>query len=478
LPPDAPKVLFAVSECAPFVKTGGLADVAGALPKALGALGVAVRVLLPAYPALRALAEAGQTLAAMEGGRLVAAQAEGLSLILLDAPALFDRPGGPYVDLSGRDWPDNAQRFAALSRAAARIAIDGVGGWKPDVLHVHDWQTGLALAYARLWGGGPPGVATVHNIAFQGVFDAGLAGALELPPEGFTPEGYEYYGGIGFLKAGLAYADRITTVSPTYARELTTPAFGMGLEGLIAARRDVLEGVLNGVDVEVWNPADDPHLAQTYTARTLPRRAANRAALAERFGLTPAEDAPLFAVVSRLTRQKGLDLLLDALPRLLARGASLAVVGAGDADLEAAYRAAAAGHPGRVGAFIGYSEPLAHLTMGGADVILVPSRFEPCGLTQLYALRYGAAPLVARTGGLADTVIDANAMAAAAGCATGFQFSPVTESTLGDAIERACDAYVDGALWRKMQRNGMTADVGWAASAARYAAIYAELRAA
>jgi starch synthase len=472
------KVLFAVSECAPFVKTGGLADVAGALPKALAALGLDVRVLMPAYRALATLTAAGQSLAEMEGGRLVATQAEGLSLILLDAPHLFDREGGPYAGPDGRDWPDNAQRFAALSRAAARIAIDGAGGWRPDVLHVHDWQTGLALAYARLWGGAPPGVATIHNIAFQGVFDPSLRAALELPAEGFTPEGYEYYGNIGFLKAGLAYADRLTTVSPTYARELTSPAFGMGLEGLIAARRDVLQGVLNGVDVDVWDPANDPQLTQPFTARTLQRRAANRAALAERFGIEPAADAPLFAVVSRLTRQKGLDLLLAALPRLIARGASLVVLGAGDPDLEEAFRAAAAGHPGRVGCMIGYSEPLAHLTQGGADVILVPSRFEPCGLTQLYALRYGALPLVARTGGLADTVIDANAMALSAGCATGFQFSPVAEGSLGDALERACDLFADQAQWRRMQKNGMAADVGWAASAARYAAIYSEMVAA
>jgi starch synthase len=478
LSPAPLKVLFAVSECAPFVKTGGLADVAGALPKALAALGVDVRVLMPAYPAAAALAAAGRTLGPMEDGRLVAVEAEGLSLILLDAARWFDRPGGPYLDPEGRDWPDNDRRFAALSRAAARIAIDGADGWRPDVLHLHDWQTGLAAAYARLWGGGPPIVATIHNIAFQGVFGPETAAAVELPPAGFTPEGYEFYGAVGFLKAGLAYADRITTVSPTYARELASPAYGMGLEGLIAARRDVLEGVLNGVDAEVWNPADDPRLAATFTARTLPRRAANRAELAARFAVAPSAEAPLFGVVSRLTRQKGMDLLLAALPRLLARGASLCVIGAGDADLERAFVQAAADHPGRVGCVIGYSEPLAHLMMGGSDALLVPSRFEPCGLTQLYALRYGALPVVARVGGLADTVIDANAVATAAGVATGFQFSPVAEGPLGDALDRACEAFADQAAWRRMQRNAMAVEVGWGASAARYAAIYRELAAA
>jgi starch synthase len=472
------KVLFAVSECAPFVKTGGLADVAGALPKALGAHGVAAKVLLPAYPPLRAIARDGETLAETADGRLIAAQAEELDLVLLDAPQHFDRPGGPYLGPDGRDWPDNAQRFAALGRAAARLAIDGAAGWRPDVLHLHDWQAALAAAYARLWGGAPPIVLTIHNIAFQGVFDASLAPALDLPARGFTPAGYEYYGRIGFLKAGLAYADRITTVSPTYARELTSPAFGMGLEGMIAARRETLSGILNGVDADVWNPEADPLIAQTFSSRSIARRAVNRTALADRFGLTPTADAPLFGVVSRLTRQKGLDLLLAALDRLQGRGATLAILGAGDPDLETAFTAAAAAYPGRVGAIIGYDEGLAHLIQAGCDVLLAPSRFEPCGLTQLYALRYGALPLVGRTGGLADTVIDANEAAVAAGVATGFQFSPITETALADALDRACDAWADQTLWRRMQRNAMACDVSWTASAGRYAALYAEMTAA
>ncbi len=482
-------VLFAVSECAPFVKTGGLADVAGALPKALGAQGVATRVLLPLYPALAPLRAQARDLGAVEGvgaeaqggARLLAARAEGMDLLLLDAPELFDRPGGPYVDEAGVDWPDNPIRFAFLSRVSARVARAGLaedaGVWRPDLVHLHDWQTALTPAYLRLEDGPPPPpcMLTIHNVAFQGVFPSGLIEALGLPWAGFTVDGYEYWGQVGFLKAGLVYADRITTVSPTYARELTAAEFGMGLQGVIAARRADLDGVLNGVDCDIWNPETDPLIPAGYSARALKGKAVNRAALAERFGVEAKADAPLFGLVSRLTRQKGVDLLVAVLPRLLARGAALVVLGAGDADLEAALRAAAAAYPRRVGVEIGYSEDLAHLLQAGSDSILVPSRFEPCGLTQLYALRYGAPPLVARTGGLADTVIDANAAACAAGCATGFQFSPIAAGLLADAIDRVCDAFAEPAQWRAIVRQAMKHPVGWENSAARYAAIYSEM---
>jgi starch synthase len=466
-------VLFAASECAPFVKTGGLADVVGALPRALAQAGVAARVLLPLYPAMRALP--AEQVGTVEGAPLMAARAEGQDLLLLDAPAHFDRPGGPYIDGAGRDWADNAQRFAALSRAAAHVAREGVGGWRPDILHVHDWQTGLAPVYLKAMGGGPPCMMTIHNIAYQGRFGGAIAADLGLPAWGYSPDGYEFWGDVGFLKGGLAMADRITTVSATYARELAHPAFGMGLEGVIAARRSVLDGVLNGIDEDEWNPNADPHLPRPFGARTLARRKDNRAALAKRFALDAPDRAPIFGVVSRLTPQKGLDLLLAALPRLLGRGAALAVIGTGDAGLEAAFRAASTAHAGRVGAVIGYNEPLAHLLQAGVDSLLVPSRFEPCGLTQLYALRYGAVPLVARTGGLADTVIDANPVAVDAGCATGFVHAPGDAAALADAIDRACDAYADPGLWSKLQRNGMKTEVGWARSAARYADLYREM---
>ena len=475
------RVLFVASECAPLVKTGGLADVVGALPKALAPLGVEVRVMLPAYPALAEVAAAGDealNLGALHGGpaRLVAARTAGLELLLLDAPHLFDRPGNPYLGADGVDWPDNHLRFGALSLAAAQIARGELDGWRPDLVHAHDWQAGLTPAYLRLGARpAPPSVLTIHNIAFQGLFRAASITELGLPRAAFNADGYEYYGHVGFLKAGLVYADRITTVSPTYARELMSPEFGLGLEGVLAARRGDLTGILNGVDLEVWNPRTDPAIASVYSHRAPKDKAANKAALEARFGLTANARAPLFCVVSRLTRQKGLDLLLETLPRLLSRGARLVVLGRGEAGLEAGFLEATRRDPDAVGVVIDYDEPLSHLIQAGSDAILIPSRFEPCGLTQLYGLRYGTLPVVARTGGLADTVIDANDAALVAGCATGFQFAPVTAAALGDAIDRVCDAYAGAPAWRSMIRRAMRHPVGWDRSAAAYAALYRSL---
>ena len=479
------KILFVASECAPFVKTGGLADVVFALPKALERAGASVRVMVPGYPELADVIAAGKELLRVEDGifgevRVASARAEGLNLLLVNAPHLYHRAGSPYLDPEGRDWPDNHLRFAALGRMAAIVAQRGIGRgrghWRPDILHAHDWQAGLGPAYLRL---GPPSavrtVTTIHNIAFQGLFGAEQLPLLGLPETEFRVEGFEYHGRISFLKAGLVWADRINTVSPTYARELMTPEFGMGFEGILAARSGDVSGILNGVDLETWNPGTDPALAANYGADRLPARRANRRALLTRFGLELAPDAPLFCVVSRLTRQKGLDLLLDVLPRLKARRAGLVVLGSGDADLEAGFLAAAADSPDRTGVNIGYDEELSHLMQGGADCILVPSRFEPCGLTQLYGLRYGCLPLVARTGGLADTVIDLNEAARATDAATGFQFSPTTASALASAIDRACDAFLYRELWEGMMRRAMNHPVGWETSAKAYLSLYREM---
>ncbi len=476
-------VLSVASEVYPLVKTGGLADVAGALPAALAGEGVAIRTLVPGYPAVMA-ALAGSKASSAEvlhafpdlfGGpaRIVAGEAGGLDLLALDAPHLFDRPGSPYLGPDGRDWPDNPLRFAALARAAADIGLGRTTLPRPDVVHAHDWQAALAAAYLHYSGEVRPGtVVTVHNLAFQGQAPAALLGTLGLPPSSWAFDGVEYYGTIGFLKAGLQFADRITTVSPTYALEITGPDAGMGLDGLLRARSAILFGILNGIDTTVWDPASDPSLPAPFDSRRLKGRAASAAALRERLGLDPDPAAPLFGVVSRLSWQKGLDLLHAVLPSLVASGAQLALLGAGEPALEAGFRTAMQAWPGRVGCRIGYDESLAHLIQAGSDALVVPSRFEPCGLTQLCALRYGAVPVVARVGGLADTVIDANDMALAAGVATGIQFSPVERDRLEAALMRAVTLFHDRPTWRRLQRNGMATDVSWRMPARRYADLY------
>ena len=470
-------LLFVASECAPFVKTGGLADVIGAVPKALAASGTSVRVLLPAYPALGSVLASGQQVAEFDdlfGGpaRVVAAQAEGLELLLLDAPYLYDRAGSIYLGPDGQDWADNDIRFAALSYAGAQIGLGALGDWTPDVINAHDWQAGLVPAYLQQHDGPRPAVVTtVHNIAFQGVFDATRLSALKLNADQFTSQGVEYYGKVSFLKAALALSEKITTVSPSYAAELMTPEFGMGLDGLLRERQADLVGIVNGIDLDVWNPEKDPSIAGTYSARSLKGKAKNRAELKARFGLND-NFGPVFCVVSRMTTQKGLDLLLECLTLLIAEGGQLALLGSGDPDLERAFVSASARHVGNVGVIIGYDEELSHLMQAGSDAILIPSRFEPCGLTQLYGLRYGTLPVVARTGGLADTVIDANEAALLTDCATGVQFAPINATMLGHAISRACALYSNPKLWSAMMRRAMRHPVGWDLSAKAYLGVY------
>lgn len=470
---DAPlRVLAVSSELFPLVKTGGLADAAGALPLALAAEGVTVDSLLPGYPAVRAAltgASAVATLPDLFGGeaRVLAARQGGLSLRVLDAPHLFDRPGGPYIAQDGHDWPDNALRFAALGRAAAILALQE----GHDALHAHDWQAGLAPAYLRFAPRRIPSLFTIHNLAFQGRYPAALFPALGLPPAAMGVDGIEYYGGIGFLKAGLWFADAINTVSPSYAEEILTPEGGMGLDGLLRGRAGALHGILNGLDTESWNPATDPDLAANFDAADPAPRAANKAALQARGGLDVSPEAPLIAFVGRLAWQKGADLLLQVLPVLLEQGAQLFVLGSGEAALEAACRDTAATHPGRVASIIGFDEGLARLTYGGADALVVPSRFEPCGLAQLAALRYGAPPVVARTGGLSDTVIDASPMALAAGVATGVQFAPGSASALAAALRRTLGLIRAPDAWARIRANAMATDVSWGPSAKRYAAL-------
>ncbi|MER2535014.1 MAG: glycogen synthase GlgA [Rhizobiaceae bacterium] len=474
------QLLAVASEIYPLVKTGGLADVVGALPAALARHGVTTRTLVPGYPAVMKSVRRKKPLhayASLHGGpaSVLAAKAGGLDLLVLDAPHLFERPGGPYGEAGVGDWPDNWRRFAALSRAAADIAAGALPGWRPDVVHAHDWQAAMTPAYMRYGeAAATPSVVTVHNLAFQGQFAASIFGELGLPAEAMSVDGVEYYGGVGYLKAGLQAAWAITTVSPTYAQEIRTPEFGMGLDGLLNGRAADLAGIVNGIDVDVWDPATDQHLAATFGVKALGRRVGNRRAVEERFALD-RDASPILCVVSRLTWQKGMDMLAAAADEIVGIGARLAILGSGDAALEGALLAAAARHRDRIGVVVGYDEGLSHLMQGGCDAILIPSRFEPCGLTQLYGLRYGCLPVVARTGGLADTVIDANEAAVSAGVATGFVHQPDDAGAFLYGIRRAVDAFSDRALWSAMQRQAMKADVSWDRSAKRYAELYQSL---
>lgn len=474
------KVLSVASEIFPLIKTGGLADVAGALPKALAEEGVEVSTLVPGYPAVLGALEDATTVhedPALFGGpaRLLKARAAGLSLLVLDAPHLFDRPGNPYTESSGHDWPDNSRRFAALAAMAAELCRGLLPSFAPEVVHAHDWQAGLTTAYLKYGAPAPvKSVATIHNIAFQGFFPAEVFPSLGLPPQAFAIDGVEYFGGVGYLKAALQCADAITTVSPTYAEEIRREQYGMGLQGLLQAREKDLVGIINGIDTEIWNPATDAALACRFDATDIDLRVINKRAVEQRFGLA-SEGGPLYCVVSRLTWQKGIDLLLGSLDRLVASGARLAVLGAGDRNFEQAFVEAAERHRGRIGTVIGYNDGLSHLLLGGTDAILVPSRFEPCGLTQLQGLRYGCVPVVSRVGGLADTVIDANDAAVTAGAGNGIQFGLTNETSLDNAILRANRLYATRDAWRRLQLNGMGCDVSWKRSARRYAALFRSL---
>ena len=470
------KVLSAVSEVYPLVKTGGLGDVTGALPLALSAHGVEMATLVPGYPAVKAALTRAKLVLTFDdlfGGpaKLLRGRAGGLDLFVIEAPHLFDRPGNPYVGPDGKDWPDNAFRFGALSWVAARIGLGDVASFVPDIVHCHDWQAGLAPVYLAHGNARAASVITIHNLAYQGKFSSGLLSALRLPPEYYRIDGVEYYGTIGFLKAGLNFADRITTVSPNYAKEIQTPENGLGLDGLLRHRSHMLSGIVNGIDTKIWNPQYDRCIASRFGPKSLAKRAANTAELRYRFGLLAESDRILIGVVSRLVWQKGLDILADAAPALLSAGAQMAILGTGDAEIEGRLAVLASAHPGNVGFIEGYDEDLAHLIQAGSDVLMVPSRFEPCGVTQLCAMRYGAVPVVAKVGGLSDTVIDSGDSAVA----TGFHISPVTRKSVESAFARVLAVWGNKAQWRQLQQNGMGTDVSWTKPAERYARLYSDL---
>ncbi|MDR3671734.1 MAG: glycogen synthase GlgA [Holophaga sp.] len=474
------RILHVATELFPYVKVGGLADVLAALPAAQRSLGADARVLLPGFPALiqgipgLEPAFAGADLMGLGPARcLLGRTGNGVPIYLLDCPALFDRPGGPYEE-SG----DSHRKFGALALAAADLAMAGDNqGWRPELVQAHDWQAGLVPALLAQRGADRPRtVMTIHNLAYQGLYPRALLPELGLDPSCFHPGGVEFYGKINFLKAGLAYADRITTVSPTYAAEIQLPAGGAGLDGLLAQRSRDLSGILNGVDYRVWNPATSPHLEVHFDSRLMSARKINKNLLQRAMGLEETADVPLFAVISRLAEQKGLDLVLENIAYLIQLNAQLLVLGTGAPELESGFHAAALAHPGQVAVDLGFDEGLAHRILAGADVVLVPSRQEPCGLTQLYALRYGALPLVRRTGGLADTVVDADAQSMMDGTATGFVFNEPNSWILGETIGRACQLYrQDPKAWLRIQRRAMAQDFGWESAAREYLDLYRHL---
>jgi len=480
------RILQVTAEIFPLLKTGGLADVAGALPLALLAAGQDVRALLPGFPAIVAGVRDAQTVAefdtpwgervGLRRGRIVTDGAPDIPTYWIDAPALYDRPGNPYEDASRHAYSDNHRRFALLGWAAARLAQGLDADWQPEIVHAHDWHAALAPAYLAFT---PPNgrprvgsVFTVHNLAYQGLFSPWHLGELGLPPAAYGVNGLEYHGQLSFMKGGLVFADRLTTVSPTYAREIQTPEQGFGLDGLLRHRAGVLSGILNAVDDQVWNPAIDTLLPERFELRRMGGKARCKAHLQEELGLAPEADAPLFVVVSRLTEQKGLHLVLHGLDALIAQGGQLALLGSGDAALEAAFRARAAAAPASVSVTLGYSEPLAHRLFGAGDVTLVPSRYEPCGLTQMYGLKYGSLPLVHGVGGLADTVTDSTLEDMAAGSATGFVFRDFHEAAYERAQRRAFALYRRPADWRAVRGTAMRRPADWASAAAGYVSVY------
>ncbi|WP_275786350.1 glycogen synthase GlgA [Pararhizobium gei] len=475
------KILSVTSEIFPLIKTGGLADVTGSLPKALAAYGYSTRTLVPGYPTL--LAKLGETTVVHDFPDLFGAPAsilltryEQLDLLILDAPALYSRPGGPYLDENGRDHADNWKRFAVLSYVASAISDGLIEDWRPDLVHTHDWQTALTSVYMKYSTAGRnlPSVLTIHNLAFQGQYPKWVVGQIGLPQETISIDGLEYYGDISYLKGGILTATAITTVSPTYAREIVSPELGMGLEGALSSRPGALTGIVNGIDTEIWNPASDGYLPAKYDHKTIRVRAVNRAKLLEAFRLDDGP-GPIFAAVTRLTWQKGGDMLAEVAEEIAHLGGRLIVLGKGEQFVENALLTAAGRYPDRIGVRIGYDEETAHLIHGGADLVIQPSRFEPCGLTQLYALRYGAIPVVSRTGGLSETIIDANDAAVTARVATGFQFHPATAENLRLSIHRAFAAYHDPKKWARLQNQAMKANFSWERSAEQYAALYTDL---
>ncbi len=476
------RLLFATPEAHPLIKTGGLGDVSGALPPALTSLGVDARILLPGYPQvlnalpLRRVRRNLSILSSEQPVNLLSGKMpdSGIPVYVIESPSLYEREGNPYLGSDGKGWADNAQRFAVFARIAASMATaQSPLRWHPDILHLNDWQTGLAAAYLAF----DPGrcaksVISIHNLAFPGTFPPHLLGELELPWHSYQMHGLEFYQYISYLKAGLFYADHITTVSPSYAQEIQQPELGAGLHGLLHDRNSDLTGILNGIDTGIWNPATDTQLEYRYSATRLAGKAKNRSALRKRLGLTDDAKIPLVGMVARLTDQKGVDLIPAMMKLLKQLPFQLAILGGGDKAIEKQLTALASSMHERLSLTLGYNEALAHQIEAGADIFLMPSRYEPCGLNQMYSMRYGTLPLVRSTGGLADTVTDATAAALHDGTATGFVFKESSAEALSECLQRAVALYAQPRAWRRVQKQAMTRDFGWEQSAKRYLELY------
>ncbi len=475
------KVLFVTSEAHPLIKTGGLADVSGSLPKALAALGTDIRIIMPNYQAIKTT----EAIYYKSTLQLINAEVNILEtrlpdsdviVWLVDCPALFAYPGNPYLDERGETRVNNAERFALFCRIAVEVAMNRAYlGWQPDIVHCNDWQSGLVPALLSLETARPATIFTIHNMAYQGLFPKTSLATLNLPKALWHSNGIEFNDLLSFLKSGLAYSDRLTTVSPTYADEIQTAEFGYGLEGLLAHRQAVLSGIINGIDTQVWNPETDPNLSENFNASTLNKKLANKTSLQHRLALPIDGNPPVFALISRLVEQKGIDLILKCLPAMLDLPLQFVVIGSGDANFEQQLSGFAQARPDKMTVIIGYDEALAHLAEAGADMFLMPSRFEPCGLNQLYSQRYGTLPIVRKTGGLADTVVDTLPETLADNTATGFVFNAASAGALMEAIKRALLVYSQPDVWRQLQHNAMQTDRSWRKSAQQYLSLYGQL---
>ncbi len=476
------KVLFVTSEAHPLIKTGGLADVSGSLPRALAELGQEMRLLLPNYQALESKEPVrylcridldGVTVEILES-RLPDSE---VSVWLVDYPEYFGKPGNPYLDAQGKPWIDSAERFTLFCRTAVEIAMGRSElDWQADIVHCNDWQSGLVPALLSIEDNPPATVFTIHNMAYQGLFPRSKFVSLNLPPQLWNPDGLEFYDMLSFIKGGIAYADRITTVSPTYALEIQTPEFGCGLEGLLSHRREDLIGIINGIDQDYWNPETDEYIPQQYKSTTLKKKSLNKASLQRRFALPVDEEIPVIALISRLVQQKGIDLVIDSLPHLATMPLQFIVLGSGDKSYERRLENLARLYPGKIAISLGYNEKLSHLIEAGADIFFMPSRFEPCGLNQMYSQRYGTVPIVRRTGGLADTVVDSLPHSIEEQSATGIVFNEPAADSLLEATKRAILLFQDKRSWKTIQQTGMHRDFSWQNSAVQYLKIYQQLR--